>query len=358
MPAGEQAVAGEGRLLSSAGALCEAYDAAMLDLDGVVYVGDHLVAGARTHLRRARSAGMRLAYVTNNANRPPEAVAAALTRMGLDAEAADVVTSAQAVVRLVGDQLPTGSKVLVVGGPGLTDALRDHGLTPVFRADDDPLAVVQGFSPDLSWYDLCEAAVAVRHGAAWFAANTDLTIPTARGVAPGNGTFVNAVRAATGAHPVVAGKPEPALFAETVRRLGARRPLFVGDRLDTDIAGAVRFGVDSVLVLTGVADLTALVHASPDQRPSYVGNDLSSLLTSHPALAVRDRTVSCGGWVATIEADGSVDLHEADGSLDVCGADSRTVALRAVVAAAWMHHDSGGVRVQTNGVAAQLSCAK
>lgn len=258
--------------------LAELYDTALLDLDGVVYRGADAVPHAVSSLMAAAKAGMRLAYVTNNASRTPEAVAEHLRELGLPVGPEDVVTAAQAVARLIAEQVPAGAPVLVIGGDGLRQALLGHGLTLVSHADDGPAAVVQGYRPDTSWQDLAEAAYAVQRGVPWFAANTDRTMPTARGIAPGNGALVGAVAAATGTWPTVAGKPEPALHRETMLRTHARRPLIVGDRLDTDIEGANRAGVESLLVLTGVTRLEQLRDAPEEHQPTYVAQDLRGLL--------------------------------------------------------------------------------
>lgn len=267
----------------SGSALSEAYDTALLDLDGVVYAGGHAIDHAVEALGTARDSGMHLAYVTNNALRTPAAVAEHLTELGVPAEASDVITSAQAVARLVADQLPAGARVLVIGGEGLRVAMRERGLEPVESADDDPVAVVQGYGgPDMAWGRFAEASYAINRGLPWFASNTDLTIPGARGIAPGNGAAVEVVRIATGAEPQVAGKPLPPMHRETVLRTGAERPLVVGDRLDTDIEGAFNGGVDSLLVLTGVTDAAQLVTAVPEHRPTYIDADLRGLLTGQP----------------------------------------------------------------------------
>jgi HAD superfamily hydrolase (TIGR01450 family) len=258
--------------------LAALYDTALLDLDGVVYRGPDGVPHAVDSLLAAAAAGMRLTYVTNNASRTPETVAAHLVDLGLPAKPEEVVTAAQAVARLIAEQVGKGARVLTIGGEGLRVALQGYGLELVSSADDDPAAVVQGYLPDTSWKDLAEAAYAVERGVPWFAANTDSTMPTARGIAPGNGALVGAVAAATGTWPTVAGKPEPALHRETMIRTGARRPLVVGDRLDTDIEGANRAGVDSLLVLTGVTTLEQLRDVPDLHRPTYVAQDLRGLL--------------------------------------------------------------------------------
>ncbi|MFD4972149.1 HAD-IIA family hydrolase [Streptomyces sp. NPDC058424] len=309
----------------SAQALSEAYDTALLDLDGVVYAGGHAIAHAVDSLGTVRAGGMHLAYVTNNALRTPAAVAAHLTELGIRAEAADVVTSAQAVARLIADQVPQRARVLVIGGEGLRTALRERGLEPVESADDDPAAVVQGYGgPELAWGRFAEACYAIARGVPWFASNTDLTIPGARGIAPGNGAAVEVVRIATGAEPQVAGKPLPPMHRETILRTGAERPLVVGDRLDTDIEGAFNGGVDSLLVLTGVTDGAKLLAAPPRHRPTYVDADLRGLLTGQPEITREGDGFRCGGWTAT--ADTGLELNGEGEALD---------GLRALCAAAW-----------------------
>lgn len=282
--------------------LAQLYDTALLDLDGVVYVGPDAVADAPAALAAARSAGMRLAFVTNNAFRPPEAVAAHLVHLGVPAQRADVVTSAQAAAAVVTSLVPPGSSVLVVGGAGLEDALRERALVPVRSADAAPAAVVQGFSPDTNWELLTEGALAVARGLPWVAANLDSTIPLPRGRAPGNGALVAAIRVATGREPTaVAGKPELPLHRESIARTGARRPLVVGDRLDTDIEGAVRAGTDSLLVLSGVTTPELLLGAPAHRRPTYLAASVGGLTTTHPPVSGGPGGWRCGGWAASAE---------------------------------------------------------
>ncbi|MET7517626.1 HAD hydrolase-like protein [Streptomyces sp. NPDC005480] len=307
-------------------ALNEAYDTALLDLDGVVYAGGDAIAHAPESLAVARGAGMGLAYVTNNALRTPDAVAEHLTELGIPTEAADVITSAQAVARLISEQVPDGSRVLVIGGEGLRVALRERGLEPVDSADDEPVAVVQGYGgPDLAWGRFAEACYAIARGVPWFASNTDLTIPSARGIAPGNGAAVEVVRIATGAQPQVAGKPLPPMHRETILRTGAERPLVIGDRLDTDIEGAFNGEVDSLLVLTGVTDGAQLLAAPPQHRPTYVDVDLRGLLTGQPDVVAQGDGFACGGWVATAR----------DEHLELEGDGEAIDGLRVLCAAAW-----------------------
>ncbi|MFJ5090376.1 HAD-IIA family hydrolase [Streptomyces sp. NPDC088674] len=319
------------------------YDTALLDLDGVVYAGGEAVAHAVDSLATAREGGMHLAYVTNNALRPPSAVAAHLSELGVPADASDVITSAQAVARLIADEQPEGARVLLIGGEGLRQALVERGLVPVDSADDEPAAVAQGYGgPDFPWSRFAEAGYAVRAGVPWYASNTDLTIPSGRGIAPGNGAAVEVVRIASGGEPKVAGKPLPPMHRETILRTGAKRPLVVGDRLDTDIEGAHAGGVDSLLVLTGVTDVAALLRAVPEHRPTYVGRDLRELLVEHEApRADGDGAWECGGARARV-ADGGLVL-EGNGAGAAAGAEGGALldGLRVLCAAAW---SAGGER--------------
>ena len=314
-----------GTLRGSADPLDTAYDVALLDLDGVVYLGGTAIPGAAQALRKAESAGMRLAYVTNNAFRTPAAVAALLTSFGAPATAPDVVTSAQAAARLLAERLPAGAPVLVIGGTGLRMAVRERGLRPVSTVADRPQAVVQGYSPDVGYSVLAEGGLAVAAGALFVATNGDLTLPSRRGRQPGNGSLVQVIATATGVQPLVAGKPEPPLHRESVLRTGAKHPLVVGDRLDTDIEGARRVGADSMLVLTGVTHPADAVLASPSQRPTYLAEDLAGLLEPHPDVTSLDGAFSCEGWTA----------RWAQEHLELTGDGERIDGLSALCAAAW-----------------------
>ena len=338
------------RLSSCDTPLVRSYDVVMFDLDGVIYRGPDPVPGARDQLARLRADGVAVAFVTNNASRSPEAVAERLRAMGVEAAREDVVTSAQAVARVMAGQLRRGARVLVVGGGGLVDALQEHGLTIVRSMEEGPEAVVQGFGPTVDWRALAEVAHAVNSGLPWFASNTDRTIPTARGVAPGNGMLVAAVRAAVDVDPVVAGKPEPALFDETVLRVGGSHPLVVGDRLDTDIEGANRVGADSLLVLTGVSRLRELAAASPRERPGFVAPGIGGLFEPHPPLARDGDAITCDGWSAGLQGDEVV--------VRAVGSGGAPIALvRAAVGAAWQHVDTTGRTASMQQVDDQLMAA-
>lgn len=254
--------------------LSAAYDSLLYDLDGTLFAG----ASALPHaVRSVNDAATAVLFVTNNASRSPSAVAAHLTELGFTADQTQVVTSAQAGAALLAERVPSGSRVLVVGAQALREEVTSRGLVVVDSADDEPAGVIQGHSPDTGWAQLSEAALAVRRGATWVACNVDTTLPNERGLLVGNGSMVAAVKSATGLEPLVAGKPAAPIMRDALSRTAGTRPLVVGDRLDTDIAGARAVGIDSLLVLTGVSTTLDLLAAEPDHRPTYVSIDLTAL---------------------------------------------------------------------------------
>jgi HAD superfamily hydrolase (TIGR01450 family) len=317
--------------------LREAYDVAVLDLDGVVYVGPDPVSGAPEALNDAQARGMHLAFVTNNAARTPGEIADQLRSFGVEARDEDVITSAQATARLLSSQLAAGSKVFLIGGTGLEEALCERGLTPVTERGDDVAAVAQGYGPDMPWTRVVHGAILVREGLPWVASNTDMTLPTAHGVGPGNGTLVDLVGRFSDRQPQVAGKPQAPLFEETIARVGGQHPLVIGDRLDTDIEGAVSMGWDSLLVLTGVTGLTELVAATPELRPTYVAPDLAALALAPSAPEEGDGGVRLGGWTASVD----------DGRMRIRGDGERADWWRVAAVAAWRHLDDTGQPVET-----------
>lgn len=308
-------------------------DVLLADLDGVVYRGDDAIPHAVESLNRAQR-DMRVGYLTNNASRTDATVARHLSDLGLTVAPEDVVTSPQAAVKLLADLVPVGSRILVVGGDGLVTEVERAGFVVVRSAEDAPVAVIQGFAPHVAWTDLAEAAFALHSpeghpGIPWVATNTDWTIPQARGTAPGNGTLVSAVHTAVGRLPVVAGKPERAIFDAAAARFGASAALFIGDRLDTDIVGANRAGMSSALVMTGIDGPKQVLAADPDSRPDYLLGDLRDLFAPYPRAQVVEKRgvkrLSVG--TAVVKVDGrAVVLEKAGAPIDV---------LRAAAAAVW-----------------------
>lgn len=329
--------------------LVEVYDLALLDLDGVVYIGPTAVEHAADALARAREAGMVLRFVTNNASRPAGTVAAHLSEIGVPTADDEVVTSAMAAAAMLAQRFPAGSPILVVGGEGLYWALEREGLRPVASMDDEPVAVVQGFSPDLGWRHLAEGTRGVRSGLPWIATNTDLTVPTPQGPAPGNGTLVHAVRVASGVEPEVAGKPRPGLFLNAIARVAAARPLVVGDRLDTDLEGARAADVPGLLVMTGVCTASKAIAAEPHERPTLIGADLRSLFETHPPAHSGSAQHRWTCRASSVSVDETVRLR-----VDDAGQDPLDL-LRAACAAAWAWRDSGGEPVEPSQVLEALA---
>ncbi len=308
-------------------ALIDDYDAAILDLDGVVYRGSHSIPGVPEAIENLRRRGTHIGYVTNNAARPPDAIVAQLQALQVPAEEFDIVTSAQAAARVLADRYDTGARILALGAEGLWPALEDVGLTPVTRADDQPVAVLQGFDPRLSWERLSEAALAIQHGATWLATNTDATRPTERGLEPGNGAAVAALHTTVGQDPDVAGKPHAPLMTEALRRLEATHPLVVGDRLDTDIAGAAAVGADSMLVLTGTHGPREAFAAVGDQRPTHIGWSVADLV----------RTAADPNTEVTLSR-GVLRLSRAAGQLDPA---QLAAVTQQAARLCWQHADAG-----------------
>jgi len=307
-------------------------DLLLADLDGVVYRGAAAIAYAVESINAAAS-GCAVGYVTNNASRTPETVAEQLQGLGLHAKPRDVVTSPQAAVRLLAGLVDPGALVLAVGGEGLHSELKNAGFRVTTSADDAPQAVIQGFSPELGWADLAEASYALRPDPdlPWVATNTDWTIPTGRGIAPGNGTLVSAVHSAVGRLPVVAGKPEVAIFDEAVARFSGTNALFLGDRLDTDILGANRAGIASALVLTGIDQAKQLLAADAASRPTFILGDLRELHEPYPE--VRESVESDGSRLVRVRS-AAVRMRENVVSVEAEG-DNEVDLTRAGTAAIW-----------------------
>lgn len=307
-------------------------DVLLADLDGVVYAGPHAIPHAVESLNRA-SGSARVGYITNNASRSDRSVAEHLSELGLNVQPDDVVTSPQAAMRLLSGLIEPGALVLVIGGDGLVVEVEKAGYRVTRSAEDLPDAVVQGFTPEIGWAQLAEAAFALAPtgpGAdiPWVATNTDWTIPVARGIAPGNGTLVSAVHTAVGRLPLVAGKPEVPIFEVAQDRFGAHKALFIGDRLDTDILGANRAGIDSVLVLTGIDKAKQALAAGADMRPRYLLNDLRQLHEPYPetVLSADGGQASVNGAVVRLRGNDVQIVKPGDGGIDL---------LRAACAVIW-----------------------
>ena len=238
----------------------------VLDLDGVVWLSGQPIAGAPEAVARLRAAGNRVLFLTNNSAPTLEEHAAALRAAGVEADGADVVSSAVAA----GSLLLPGQRAVVVGGKGIRHALSARGIEVV---DDgaSPDAVVVGRVPHLDYDELADAATAIRAGARFVATNTDPTFPTPDGLLPGAGAVVAFLTAASGRRPEIAGKPHQAIARLVTDRFG-QVDFVVGDRLDTDGAFAEAVGARFALVLSGA---TSSEDIPPGARPTLVADDLA-----------------------------------------------------------------------------------
>ncbi|GAB3229532.1 HAD-IIA family hydrolase [Glycomyces halotolerans] len=321
------------RLTAATEPLAAEYDLALLDLDGVVYLLQQPIPEAAPTVGALPGLDCRPVFVTNNASRSPETVADVLRGMDVPARADEVLTSAQVVAASIRDRIGAGGVVLATGSPALSAAVEAAGLA----LTDEPReaqAVAFGYTPDTTWRDLAAVTIAAREGAFWAVANLDATLPTPDGPLPGMGALAGAVAAALGRGPdLVAGKPEQPIFQAALSRLPGGRAIMVGDRPDSDIEGARRAGIDSLLVFTGVVAPRDALWLIPERRPDYLGWSIAALTETHPE-PVWDRAadrVECGGWTAVIE----------DGRLELGGEGADLDGWRALCELAWDAMDSG-----------------
>lgn len=294
-------------------ALIDGFDVALFDLDGVVYLGPDPVPGVPEALAQLSRRGTGLMYVTNNAARPAGTVVDQLNNLGIEAGLEQVLTSAQVAVSALTKELPAGATVLVCGSDSLASLLRDAGFGIVDSARARPDAVIQGYFPTLNWAMFEEAALAVQDGAAWYATNSDATRPTDRGLVPGAGAAIAVLATVLGRQPTIFGKPYRPMLDEAITRTQAQHPIFVGDRLDTDIEGAVNAGIDSLLVFSGAHGKKDLVTAPPQAHPSYIGADVGALLRPPRTATQSPGRAVCGAQEIRVSADGAELVSQPDG---------------------------------------------
>lgn len=243
------------------------------DMDGVLWQGARLLPGVHAALSLLRERGIPFVLATNNATITFEDIRRRLAEADVAIQPADVYTSAMAAAAYLGDRYPAGSIIYAIGEASLKSALSASGFHLADRADG-VVAVVAGLDRALTWDRLTEAAVAIRHGAAFIGTNADATLPSERGLVPGAGALLAALEAGTGCPPTLIGKPEPHLFLHSLARLKTRpeETLVLGDRLETDILGGQRAGMLTGLLLTGVTDRRQLAESSI--QPDWVFEDL------------------------------------------------------------------------------------
>ena len=276
-------------------ALWGGYDTLLCDLDGVIYEGKDAIVDAVETINKFIAQGVSVGYVTNNSSRKQETIADQLAGFGIRTEPENIISSAKTGVEILATLIPAGAKVLVVGGEGLRSRVLEAGFELVVNSDEKPAGVIQGFDPSVAWTDLAEASYSIANGAKWVATNQDWTIPREKGIAPGNGTLVSAVHTAVGQLPIVAGKPEPAIYKTALEHFGSKKAIFIGDRIDTDIRGANRAEIDSVLVMTGISTRKEALGLKQEDRPVFIIETMAELLYDYDQPKKTKRGFACRG---------------------------------------------------------------
>lgn len=337
-----------------------AFDVGLFDLDGVCYLGPEAVPHAPESISAAADAGVHIAYVTNNASRTPQAMSEQLRSLGIPASAEAVISSSRVGAQILAQHCPAGAKVLVLGTEALRIDVRGQGFKVVDSADDEPAAVIQGFTPEMSWALMSEAALAIRQGALYVATNLDKTIPRDRGLMIGNGSIAKAIENSTGVVPLSAGKPEPEIFLQAARLTHAERPFAVGDNLDTDIQGAVSAGIAALHVLTGLATARDVCIAVPGQRPDFLADDLRCMLEPYPAVTQSENGVTCGQYAVSWNGAQFV-LVDHSGMTSTLVTDEAEIGLdlyRALAHAAWRAVDEGVERSLIEGAIGEFKVVR
>lgn len=255
--------------------------AAIIDMDGVLWAGEAPLPGLAAFFETLRARGIRFVLATNNSSRTADQYVAKLARLGVTVSEAEVLTSGAATAEyLRGQSNGRGGRVYLIGEDGARLPLLAHGYTLTELYDVSADYVVCGMDRALSWDKLATATLNVRAGAQLVGTNPDTSLPTERGITHGNGAVLAALQAATGVAPLIIGKPEPIMYQQAMQRLGVdpAHTVAIGDRLDTDILGAVRAGIHSLLVLTGISTKGEL--ADLPYSPTWVMNGLPEIMAA------------------------------------------------------------------------------
>jgi HAD superfamily hydrolase (TIGR01450 family) len=259
--------------------LLAGYDSVLLDLDGCVWVGDSPTPGAAQAVSELRTAGKRLAFLTNDSRRSPEEYVRKLWSLGIQASLEEVVTVGSTIQWMLAGR--ERASVFVIGSEAVFRHVTEAGhriVNDTPAAAEAQIVVVAGHD-DFNFVELREATRALLAGAEMIAADRDRTFPTEDGPSPGSGAIVAALEFATGRTAVIAGKPNPGIFRSAIDRLDGGRALMIGDRLDSDLGGAAGVGLDGAIVLTGVTQ-RAEAEAAADPAPVAIADDLFSLVSS------------------------------------------------------------------------------
>ncbi|NBO78076.1 MAG: hypothetical protein EBV27_00230 [Actinobacteria bacterium] len=231
--------------------IIDSYDSILLDLDGVVYLGTTPIDSAVKTIKELQKRKINIVVITNNGSVTSKSVSKWMKNFDLDFKPSSIVTSSQTLCWYLVNNFEKNDLVLVVGSQSLKDSVKESGFKVVNRADKNPAIVVNGIDAEIAQKDLAEMCYAIAKGAKWISTNNDYTFPT------------------------------PFMFLQAAKIFNSKNPLVVGDRLDTDIAGAIKAGFKSLCVLTGVTDLNQIKNTNSSTGPTYVGKDLSALLDNN-----------------------------------------------------------------------------
>jgi 4-nitrophenyl phosphatase len=265
--------------------------AVIADMDGVLWHEQTPLPGLHEFFAQVETLNIAYRLITNNSSRTPEQYATRLARFGVDVTPDHILTSAIAASDYLAERLDPGSRVYVIGGTGLIKALESQGFQVLVGHPHAPIGaarawpssvtyVVVGWDRELTWEKLATATQFIRGGAKFLGTNPDLTFPGERGILPGNGAQLAALEAATDVSPMITGKPDPILYRQALARMQVtpKETLMIGDRLETDILGAVRANMRTALLLSGVTTREDL-RRSPI-RPDLVFEDLAALVAA------------------------------------------------------------------------------
>ena len=254
----------------------KAIQALILDMDGVLWRGNEAIGDLHAIFERITSAGWKVIFATNNGSRTIGQYVDLLDTFGVHAKPGQVITSAIAAAEYLCDKFPAGGPVFIIGEQGILDACNEYGF---YQSELDALAVIVGIDRKLTYDKLKTATLLIRSGVPFIGTNPDKTFPTPQGLVPGAGAILAAIETATGVAPIIVGKPEPAMYRIALERLDipAQAVLVVGDRPETDIAGAQVIGCSTALVLSGVTDAEQARQWQP--APDIIASDLESLIS-------------------------------------------------------------------------------
>lgn len=249
----------------------------IIDMDGVLWHGNQAIKGLSDFFKTLREKNLAFILATNNAMLTQDEYVQKLASMGVTVEKKEVLTSSMATALYLSKHYdPAKTKAFVIGENGLKEPLLQQGFT-LIEDNSGADIVVCGLDKHLNWNKLAAASFNIHAGAKFIATNGDTSLPTEHGLAPGNGAILAALTATTGVTATVIGKPEPIMYQQAMSILGTEsaQTIAIGDRLDTDILGAVRTGIRSLMVLTGVSNEHDFKYL--DYQPTWVMDDIRTV---------------------------------------------------------------------------------